>query len=380
MKSDRHLPATAVRMEQSRGGGRHEFVVTEHPGALSRERLVAPGARWQTVHRTRRPPQRTLVVGADETGQRLAAELIKHFPADFDVVALVAAPSDASEAAPNPPLCDKPILEGYEELRDLARRHSVDRIMFANCMDNGLNGTGLQVRSRQDRRGPHRKGRERRREVADFQETATSAAFKEPETARGKLYNAGKRSFDILFSLVALTFFAPILAVLWPFLKLTSPGPVFYAQERVGLDGKPFTIYKLRTMRLDAESKSGPVLSPYGDTRSTPLGRLLRITKLDECPQFWNVLKGEMAIVGPRPERPHFTEPFSDHIFSYSLRHSVRPGLTGLAQIRGDHLTHVYIKLHYDLIYVTHRSPLMDVAILAQTPYVILRNVFSRQS
>ncbi len=339
-----------------------------------------------------RPCQRTLIVGTDETARRLASELKTHFPDDFLIVGFVADEAEATldptplvvpDPTPGRALCNQgeiTVVGAGKELSALVRQHRIDRVMFANCLDWQLENTGFQVRGLHDLREVPVEGRlrERRREVSDLYIWATSPAFRWPRARRARLYGFCNRAFDIAFSLAALTASLPLALLLFPIIKLTSPGPIFYIQERVGRGGQPFTIYKLRTMSRDAERETGPTLSPHGDTRSTALGRFLRATKLDEVPQFWNVLKGDMSIVGPRPERPHFVDPFSSHIYSYSLRHTVRPGLTGLAQIKGDHLTHVYVKLHYDLIYACHRSLLLDLAILARTPLTIVRNIIRR--
>ncbi len=369
------------------------FARAEAAGA--EETAVAPHKKPRNPERRRgrydapRPCQRTLIVGGCETAQRLARDLKQHFPSDFLVVGFVA---DGTGDQPETPLdkcetsLEHPIVGTREELSVLVRRYRIDRVMFSNCVDWQLENTGFQVRSPRDRRGgpgipdgPNRVVRERRREVGDLYEWASSSAFTDPESRRARLYEGTKRSFDVVFSLVGLTLVAPLALVVLPLVKLTSPGPVFYSQERVGRKGVPFQILKVRSMTTDAETQSGPMLSPLGDKRSTPIGKILRATKIDELPQFWNVLKGEMSFIGPRPERPYFVDPFNSHIYSYALRHSVRPGLTGLAQIKGDALTHVYIKLHYDLIYVCHRNLLLDLSLLARTPGMILRSLLTRK-
>lgn len=399
MKSERYISTQADYQEHLNVAHRHEFLIEEpvRPvgllGASPRPLGAWVERRKENRRKPSRPCQRTLIVGTTETGSRLAAELNRHFPNDFKIVGFAAdGPAEGANGVDCPALdgtqLPAPILGTRENLVDIVRTHGVERIMFANCVDWQLENTGFKVRARQDRRagannrqpvGPGQPVKERRREVADLYSWATSPSFFWPDAKRARLYRWSKRSFDVALSIVALTVSAPLAIVIFPLIKLTSPGPIFYAQERVGRGGKSFTIYKLRTMRCDAEKDTGPTLAAaHGDTRSNWLGRLLRASKLDEIPQFWNVLKGEMSVVGPRPERPHFVEPFSSHIYSYALRHSVRPGLTGLAQIKGDHLTHVYIKLHYDLIYVCHRSFWLDVSLLVRTPITILRNMLRR--
>jgi exopolysaccharide biosynthesis polyprenyl glycosylphosphotransferase len=364
-------------------------ILSAPPIGVGATRTKAPAAKFNSKSvareigaKRKRPFQRAIIVGTDETGLRLANELKQHFPEDFVIVGFV---SDDNEVGQNPHP-EFPLIGKREELAALVREHRVNRVMFSNCVDWQLEGTGLQIRAAQDRRGrgkenanaPARGKRDRRREVSDLYEWATSHSFLWPNGRRAKLYGFAKRSFDIIFSIIALTLTLPLALIVFPTIKLTSPGPIFYEQERVGRGGKSFIIYKLRTMSVNAEKETGPTLSPQGDKRSTWFGRLLRVLKLDEFPQFWNVLKGDMSIVGPRPERPHFVEPFNGHIYSYSLRHTVQPGLTGLAQVKGDHLTHVYVKLHYDLIYVCKRNFLLDLTILAKTPLFIVQNMMRR--
>jgi len=151
--------------------------------------------------------------------------------------------------------------------------------------------------------------------------------------------------------------------------KLTSPGPVIYTQSRVGRYGKPFTIYKFRTMQHDAE-KGGAQWAKSGDVRATPLGRFLRKSRLDELPQLWNILRGDMSLVGPRPERPEFVEKLRQHIPHYDMRHLVLPGLTGWAQVRfryGASLEDSQRKLAFDLYYVRHCGLAFDLAICLRT-------------
>ena len=182
-----------------------------------------------------------------------------------------------------------------------------------------------------------------------------------------------KRLFDVVLSFSALVILALPIAVIAVLTKLTSPGPAFYRQERVGRNGRTFNLLKFRTMRVDAEANTGPVWARQDDPRRTAFGCWLRQTSIDEIPQLWNVLRGEMSLVGPRPERPFFVEQFSRDLSDYPLRHIVPPGLTGWAQInglRGD--TSITNRLDYDLYYVRNRTLRMDLAILALTPWVIL--------
>jgi lipopolysaccharide/colanic/teichoic acid biosynthesis glycosyltransferase len=163
---------------------------------------------------------------------------------------------------------------------------------------------------------------------------------------------------------------SPVLLLSAIAIKLDSPGPVFYRQTRVGQGNKPFRIVKLRSMREDAERLTGPVFAGDQDERVTAVGRFLRKSRLDEVPQLWNVLRGEMALVGPRPERPEFVEKLSSRYPLFRLRSAVKPGVTGWAQIRYGYVNEVdgfQEKLAYDLYYMKHRSVAMDLLVFWQT-------------
>ena len=181
-----------------------------------------------------------------------------------------------------------------------------------------------------------------------------------------------KRILDIAVAVTALIILSPVMLITAVMIKLDSKGPVLYSQERVGLYGKTFFVHKFRSMKQDAEAKCGPVLAAEGDTRITKFGRLMRATRLDELPQLFNVLKGEMSIVGPRPERPFFVKQFIAQKPEYDYRHNVKPGITGLAQIAGKYNTSAYDKLIYDLLYIQDVSVKTDLMIMLQTFKVLL--------
>lgn len=177
-----------------------------------------------------------------------------------------------------------------------------------------------------------------------------------------------KRAEDITGSLIGLLLSAPAIAAAAILIKRSSPGPVFYCQERCGEHGKTFTLYKLRTMPVDAEDKTGPVWTVENDPRRTGIGAFLRRWNLDELPQFWNVLKGDMSLVGPRPERPHFVEKFKEDIGRYMWRHVSKPGLTGWAQVNGLRgNTDLKERIKYDLFYLENWSLAFDFKILLKT-------------
>lgn len=183
-----------------------------------------------------------------------------------------------------------------------------------------------------------------------------------------------KRSFDVAVSGTALLLLAPLFALLAVLVRLSSPGPVFYRQPRVGLDGREFDMIKFRSMRTDAEKGTGPVWSVPGDPRTTPVGRLLRRTSLDELPQLWNVFKGEMSLVGPRPERKHFVDRFQGYIPKYVERHRVRSGMTGWAQVNGLRgQSSIEERTQYDLYYIENWSLWFDLKIIFMTLLEVVR-------
>jgi lipopolysaccharide/colanic/teichoic acid biosynthesis glycosyltransferase len=204
-----------------------------------------------------------------------------------------------------------------------------------------------------------------------------------------------RRAVNLLLALVAIIITLPVMLLIALLVRLTSRGPVLYTQLRIGLDrrepavggqnhrrerdlgGRPFTIYKFRTMRVDAEHHSGAVWAQQFDPRVTSIGRLLRQYRLDELPQLFNVLKGEMNIVGPRPERPTIFAELREHIAEYPLRQRAKPGITGLAQINHHYdrsLDDVRTKVYYDLEYIRRQSVAEDFRIMLKTvPVVLLR-------
>lgn len=184
-----------------------------------------------------------------------------------------------------------------------------------------------------------------------------------------------KRVFDLSLSLVCLVVAAPVMLIAAIVIKLESSGPAIFSQVRVGENGRPFNIYKFRSMRADAEAKSGPVWAGAADDRVTRVGRFIRRTRVDELPQLINVIKGDMSFVGPRPERPFFVEKLKEVIPYYEIRTVIKPGLTGWAQVKypyGATVQDALEKLQYDIYYIKNMSPLMDVMIFFRTVKVVL--------
>ncbi len=190
------------------------------------------------------------------------------------------------------------------------------------------------------------------------------------------VYRGLKRIFDVSFSSALLLLLAPLMALIAILIKLDSRGPVVFSQERVGLFGRRFMVHKFRSMRQDAESDTGPMWAQEHDDRVTRIGAFLRKCRLDELPQLWNVLRGEMSFVGPRPERPYFVTLLKGKIPYFDLRHYVKPGITGWAQVRyryGASVEDAYHKLEYDLYYAKNPSLRLDFLILLMTVGVVLK-------
>lgn len=205
-----------------------------------------------------------------------------------------------------------------------------------------------------------------------FKEYAVSLTIDHSETRKvRKFYPYIKRMLDIIFAIIGLIFSFPLIILFGVLIKLESEGPVFYRQERVGLNGKYFYVTKLRSMRNDAE-KNGAQWADKDDPRVTRVGKFIRKTRIDELPQFWNVLKGDMSLIGPRPERPMFTAQFNKEIPGFVERLKVKPGLTGWAQVNGGYDITPQEKLEYDLYYIENMNFILDFKIIVLTIKVVL--------
>lgn len=194
-------------------------------------------------------------------------------------------------------------------------------------------------------------------------------------TRRSPLYLAAKRAVDVILGSVLVVVTTPLMLAIAIAVRASGPGPILYRQERAGLRREPFTLLKFRTMRPDAEDETGPVWAAENDPRATPIGRMLRRSRLDELPQLFNVLRGHMSLVGPRPERPELEHELAPRLPLYVLRHLAKPGLTGWAQVRlpyGASVEDSFAKLEHDLYYLKHASLGFDVAILVRTVPIVL--------
>jgi exopolysaccharide biosynthesis polyprenyl glycosylphosphotransferase len=190
-----------------------------------------------------------------------------------------------------------------------------------------------------------------------------------------RLYVVPREAVDILTAIPGLVVLGLMIPLVWTANFLTSRGPLFFRQERVGKSGEVFLLLKFRSMVTDAEAQTGGVWAQENDDRTTPIGRFLRKSRMDELPQFWNVLKGEMSLIGPRPERPCFVELLEQRIPFYRLRHAVKPGITGWAQVNygyGASVEDAFVKLRYDLYYIKNQRVLLDLQILLKTVRLVL--------
>ena len=338
-------------------------------------------ALWRAgVERLYRPPRRRVaIVGAGQGARELVEKVQSPGAHRTEVVGYVPAPDDAGAAAAPFGAGSEPgfvpCLGTLEELPGLLARGEIDDIILAaearpwqtRLLDQlaairHASGNVLLLP------GPVESliGRMRYRWVEDV------PLIEVVRQSEWRLSRPIKRLMDLLGALILLPPASLAVAVCAAAIALTSPGPIFYRQVRVGRGGLPFTLWKLRTMRHEAERDTGEVLAQPGDPRLTPVGAVLRGLRLDELPQLWNVLGGSMSLVGPRPERPGFVERFRAEVPGYAERFSVPPGVTGLAQVNGDYHSSAENKLRYDLAYIANWSPWLDLAILLRTVKIVL--------
>jgi exopolysaccharide biosynthesis polyprenyl glycosylphosphotransferase len=311
------------------------------------------------------PRRRAAIVGTGEAASLIAEAIRRHPWTGVEVVGVIGA-----QRGERPGL---PLLGPVEELTAIAERERIDEVIVTPEESSWKDRISERIPA--DWRAdllvwpsPFETmiGRLRFRIVGDL---PLLEARMRPVEGVGA---AVKRVFDAAASVAMLVLSLPILLPAALAVAATSRGGVLYRQERVGKDGRLFQLWKVRTMRRGAEGPAGEVLSSPGDPRVTPIGRWLRALRIDEIPQLWNVIAGDMSLVGPRPERPEFTRRFAETVSGYRLRLSARPGLTGLAQVSGDYSTEPEIKLRYDLAYLNNWSLGLDLAILLRTLPVIL--------
>jgi len=307
--------------------------------------------------------KRILIAGSGELGRLVADKILEHRELGYQIIGFV----DVKASGDHLGYRGLPLLGTIDEASEIAVRESIDHLYVAlppeqhvqmleliestsrECVDVKVVPDLLQVIALRAR----------------LEDLDGVPVININEPSLQGFNSIVKRGLDIVVSSAGLAILGVPLAVIALIVRLTSRGPVFYRQERTGLDGKPFTIVKFRSMYDDAERETGPVWTKPDDPRVTPLGRFLRRSNIDELPQLWNVLRGDMSIVGPRPERPHFVEQFRHRIPSYMLRHKVKAGLTGWAQVNGWRgNTPLEKRIEYDLYYIENWSVRLDLKIM----------------
>jgi Undecaprenyl-phosphate glucose phosphotransferase len=318
--------------------------------------------------------KRILIAGAGDLGRMVADRILQHRELGYQVVGFV----DDRAAGDHIGYRGLPLLGTLEEVGEISQRERIDHLYVALPLEEHSKLLDLmEITSR---------------ECIDIKVVPDLLQF---IALRARLedldglpvinvndvplqgFNAWlKRLLDIILSAAALVLLTIPLGLIALIVKWTSPGPIFYRQERMGLDGKAFNVYKFRSMYSNAEESTGPVWARDDDPRATPVGRWLRRFDLDELPQFWNVLRGDMSIVGPRPERPFFVEQFKLRIPQYMLRHKVKAGITGWAQVNGWRgNTSLEKRIEYDLYYIENWSVTLDLKIMWLT---LVRGLFQR--
>lgn len=317
--------------------------------------------------------ERILIVGSGKLAVEVASEVLSRPDAGYRIVGFVGTDSELLGKS----LINPRVIGLTEQLGEIVKKEGIDRIVVAMGQRRGQLPTDklLQLSLA---------GEVSIEEGASFYERVTgrvSLNMMRPSwlifSGRGRqarLANISRNAVHWLVALVGFTISLPIVVVTAVLIKLESRGPVFYKQERVGKNGRTFVLMKFRSMRVDAE-KSGPVWASKGDDRTTRVGRIIRKVRIDEIPQFWNILCGHMSFVGPRPERPHFVAQLAQEIPYYEQRHLIAPGLTGWAQIKypyGASIEDARQKLQYDLFYIKNYGLLLDAIIMFETIKIIL--------
>jgi exopolysaccharide biosynthesis polyprenyl glycosylphosphotransferase len=321
--------------------------------------------------------RRALVVGAGQSGAELARVLnARGAAAGIELVGFV----DDDHALCGNTVESHLVLSTSQRLLELAQQHHVDDIVVAitdphricpallqalvTCWERGLTVTPMALYFEQAMGSI----------PVEHVGRNLFALIDRQVSLVNRLWAVARRLLDIVLALIGLLILAPLLPLLALAIHLDCPGPLFYRQQRVGQGGRLFWLTKLRSMIPDAEG-AGAVWACKNDDRITRVGRLLRKSRLDELPQLWNVFRGDMSLIGPRPERPEFVATLGDLLPYYAIRHSVKPGLTGWAQVRyryGNSVEDSRIKLQFDLYYIKHRGPLLDLLILLHTVRIVL--------
>ena len=339
--------------------------------------LLAWRVFFSWVTRRVRPRERLLLVGTSAASVELARELFeKRQELGVEIVGFV----DPDPTRVGAPVLNPGVVGAIDDIPTLVSRLNIDRVVVSLADARGRLPMDrlLEIRLNNGVAFDH---------LASVYEEYTGKIAVENLRPSWLIFSSGfrktrallaaKRAFDVALAGIGLIVGAPLMLLVTAAIKLTSRGPALYHQERVGLNGATFMVHKFRTMRPDAEAATGPVWSTLQDARVTPIGGFLRRTRLDELPQLWNVLRGDMSFVGPRPERPTFVAELTEKIPFYGQRHVVKPGITGWAQVRytyGASVEDAVEKLQYDLYYIKNLSFALDLVIVLDTiKTVVLR-------
>jgi sugar transferase (PEP-CTERM system associated) len=317
---------------------------------------------FEVVSRARRFRKRLLFMGIGPEAQRTAREILDLCSRDYVIVGFLAERRDEMGWR----LGGRGVLGTYGDLEPVVAVQKVDKVELLRVRLRGVEIVE-EARVHEEIAG--------KIPVDDLRPSwlIFSEGF-----SNTRLRNVTKRGFDITVALIGLILSAPLSLLTALAIRLTSRGPVIFQQQRVGQGGREFTLYKFRSMRVDAEACGTPQWAAKEDPRVTRVGRFIRATRLDEIPQMWNVLQGRMSFVGPRPERPYFVAQLRKKIPYYDQRHALKPGITGWAQVRfryGSDETDATEKLRHDMFYVKYHSILFDLRILLET----VRVVFDRE-
>jgi sugar transferase (PEP-CTERM system associated) len=320
-----------------------------------------------------RMQERILVVGTGLTARKVARQILDQREFAYRIMGFI----DEDPARVGEPLVNPGIIGSHADISRLIALHHIDRIIVGLADRRGklpveellaAKMAGIRVE-----------------DATTTYERVTGKILIDELRPSWLIFSDGfrvsrmtrwlKRGIDLVLSLILAVLAAPAMLLTALAVRLESAGPVLYCQERVGENGRTFTLCKFRSMRADAESAGTPIWATDGDSRITRVGRFIRMTRLDELPQIWNVLKGDMSFVGPRPERPFFVAELAREIPFYQQRHAVKPGLTGWAQVKyryGSSLEDAMEKLRYDLYYIKHLSIFFDLTIVFDTVKVVL--------
>jgi Undecaprenyl-phosphate glucose phosphotransferase len=320
--------------------------------------------------------KRVLIAGAGELGRLVADKLLEHQELGFKVVGFI----DDRAAGDHIGYRGLPLLGTLDEAPEILQRERIDQLYVALPLEEHVKMLSLVESANREI--------VEIRVVPDLMQVIALRARLEDldgipminiHDVPLKGFNSVlKRAIDIVISAAALVLLAAPMLVIGLLVRLTTPGPALYRQERMGLDGKSFWVWKFRSMYHEAEKDTGPVWAHEKDPRVTPLGRWLRRFSIDELPQLWNVLKGDMSLVGPRPERPFFVQQFKHKVPQYMLRHKVKAGLTGWAQVNGWRgNTSIEKRIEFDLYYIENWSVWLDFKIMGLT---LLKGLFHRHA